>query len=203
MTLTLQNEVSNAKRAAIFSATCAVLYLGGIAARHLGFLFAFFAIWALLGLLISAWQLMFHGLSAVALALAGIRRATFQIVAVLVIPLFVSAYFFIDADLTVANARLTFPQLGVWFVVAVVGYISWSAATKLDSDLPFRGFLIATTTLFVLTVVYSGAQRTYYEYSALTRETGQYGYQFLLYVSASYVGLFSRLLLRRRNLPAA
>jgi hypothetical protein len=97
--------------------------------------------------------------------------------------------------------------------VGIIAWIGWAAAAYLDREHPFRGFLITAAVLGLLCWFwtagmasdsdYDGEGSGFYldpERARRARETGEYVWRFLLYVTTAYAALFLKW---RRNGPQA
>lgn len=155
---------------------------------------------AVLGLVVTGWQFLFQGSTAISLTLEENRRQRFQIVISLAVPAVFSLYFIKDTP-TVTLQGVIDHMFSVWFFLSlvIIGYVSWFVADQLDKEHPFRGFLIACTVIFAICFMgYHGIHDEYNEYteSSVTyidkdaakaaAQTGRYFGQFLLYVAVSY-----------------
>ena len=94
------------------------------------------------------------------------------------------------------------------FPIGVIAYVSWGAAEQLDSEHPFRGFLIPCAVIFFMSFMGShgmttmedpdGSSVTVFDAEAAQRakDTGRFFGQFLVYVAVSYSAMLWKL--RRR-----
>ena len=107
-----------------------------------------------LALVATAWKAVFHGSTAISMCLHGAKRTIFQVVVALVFPVTLAFYFIVDTPAVTARG-LVGHMLSPWYLIpiAMIASLSWSAADLLDNEQPFRGFLIASTALFVICVL--------------------------------------------------
>ena len=106
---------------------------------------------SLLGLVGTGWQFLFHGSTAISMALQGTSRLLFQIFISIATPILFSIYFLKDAQ-SINLEGLFWFTVNVWLLlpIGIIAYISWLVAKYLDRGHPFRGFLIASTIIFVI-----------------------------------------------------
>jgi hypothetical protein len=166
---------------------------------------------ALLGIAVTGWQLLFHGSTALSITLNGEARRRFQVGVCLIVPAILSLYFIKNAT-SVSLEGLLGHMLSAWYIVplVIIGYVSWAATDYLDQEHPFRGFLVSVAVLFV--ICFMGHNGIYSEYDDWTQgrstfidkeaarraaETGRYFGQFLVYVAVSYLAMFLKLCKRR------
>jgi len=166
---------------------------------------------ALLGIAVTGWQLLFHGATAVSMILEGKARQRFQVGISLAVPGILSVYFVKDAT-SVTWGGVLGQMISAWYLIPIgmIGYLSWVAANQLDEQHPFRGFLISVGVLFV--ICFMGYKGIYSQYDDFTEgssthidkeaarraaETGRYFGQFLVYVAVSYLAMFLNLRKRR------
>lgn len=163
---------------------------------------------ALLGLVVTGWQFIFHGSTAISIKLQEEARRKFQIFISVAVPALLSFYF-IKGVSTVTISGLFGHMFSAWYIIpiGIIAYASWVAASQLNKDHPFRGFLIASAVIFV--ICYFGHKGYFSEFDDYTEsstmfidkeaakratETGRYFGQFIVYVFVSY----GAMLLRRR-----
>ncbi len=111
------------------------------------------AVIAMLGLVGNGWLFLFHGSTVISMLQQGRRRLLFQIFISILTPILFSIYFLKDAQsITLEGINMFIFQSWTWllFSIGIIAYVSWLVAKYLDRDHPFRGFVIASTTLFVL-----------------------------------------------------
>ena len=164
---------------------------------------------ALLALALAAtvWKTVFHGSTAISMCLRGTRRIVFQVTVSIVLPLILAFYFIIDTPV-VTVWGLVGHMLSPWYLIPIVliAYFGWWGTDLLDKEQPFRGFIVATTVLFVICVL--GYHGIYSEvdyanddrYTGIDKEaaaeavrSGRYFGQFLFYVCVSYVAMLAKL----------
>jgi hypothetical protein len=168
---------------------------------------------ALLGIAVTGWQLLFHGSTAISMTLEGEARRRFQVGVSLAVPGLLSLYFIKGATLVTFDGIFGH-MLSAWYLIplGIIGYVSWVAANQLDDQHPFRGFLIAVAVLFVICFMgyngiysayddYTESSSTYIDREAAKRaaETGRYFGQFLVYVAVSYLAMLFKM--HRRRTP--
>ncbi|MBI3570634.1 MAG: hypothetical protein HY082_05970 [Gammaproteobacteria bacterium] len=171
------------------------------------------AAFAFMGLVGAGSLTLFHGATAVSLSLTGAARRWFQLAVSIVVPLVLSLYFLRDTP-SITIYGLFGHLLSPWFLIpfVLIGYISWAAADLLNREHPFRGFLIATATIFVICFMgHSGiyGETDYYsdettfirdsEAAERAVQTGRYFGQFLIYMVVSYTAMLIKLLKKKRN----
>jgi hypothetical protein len=162
-------------------------------------------------LAITAWLALFHGTTVISFQLQGFRRTAFQVAVAIAVPIALSFYF-IHRTPELTASGVFGPALTPWFLlpVAIIGYASWHGAAQLDSEHPFRGFLVASTVLFVICLfgyygIYSefdeqtetSIQYIDKEAAALAAQSGRYFGQFLIYVAISYIAMLTKLKLNQ------
>jgi len=166
---------------------------------------------AFLGLAGGGWKFLFHGSTVISMYLQGFARRLFQIAVAVAFPLLVSLYFVKDAtSFSLQNAYTSIP----WYGVAIIAYVSWAAAELLDDEHPFRGFLIASTVLFVIHFMshlgyywehdnHTDASVAYLDKKTAKHaaETGRYLVWYLGYVTVSYIAMLARLTKLRSKQP--
>ena len=202
-------SVEDSKRLAVFATVASI-----------GLLFIIFFIpvtllkaLALLGLIPAVWLCIFGGSTAIACALTGELRRRFQVGISILVPAVMSLYFFKDMPVVtyegVMGHMFNVPS---FVMLCITGYVSWSLANLLDRDLPFRGFQIACTVLFVPCFMghneigfmndYDGSSTiiTDKESATYAKETGRYFGQFLGYIAVAYAGMFLKLRKQAKSL---
>jgi hypothetical protein len=107
-------------------------------------------------------------------------------------------------------------MLTPWLLVplGIIAWVSWSAGGQLDVENPFRGFLIASAIFGVVCWLWSMGMTVESDYDGegsstfldpeqrkRAKETGEYVWRFLLYVTCAYLVLFLKL--RRRLVSRA
>ncbi len=167
-----------------------------------------FKAFGFLGAVGGACLLYWYGMTIVSVKLQGDRRRRFQLLVSVLTPIVLSAYFF--KDVSQLSMEAIFGGWLSWWVlvpVAITGYVSWHAADNLDAKHPFRGYLIATIILCVLSYMLHNGwyyQADVYddetsvllldkETAKLAADTGEYGGRFLLYVAVSYLSMFAKM----------
>ncbi len=166
----------------------------------------FFIALGLFGALCGTCLLYWYGMTIVSVKLQGDRRRRFQLLVSVLTPIVLSAYFFKDVS-QLSMEALFGGWMSWWAIVPVViiGLVSWHAADNLDANHPFRGHLIATIIIFVLSFMWhngvyfepddydeASVLLTDKEKAKLAAETGEYGVRFLLYVAVSYLTMFAK-----------
>lgn len=165
---------------------------------------------ALIFVVIGGIQFIFHAATLVSLALEGRRRTQFQIAVSLAVPI---AFTLILANRADAMPIATlWGMLTPWLLVplGIIAWVCWLAGGLLNRDHPFRGFFIAATVLGVLCYFwsvgmvseddYDGEGSSLYlnpEKARRAKETGEYVWLFVLYVTTAYLVLLLRLKLPR------
>jgi len=171
--------------------------LSGFAAGIVGAL----AIFMIIG---AGSQFLFHGATIVSTRLEGRRRTQFQVAVSFAAPIAFTLYLASRAD-TVPIETL-WGILTPWLLVplCLISWICWFAGAQLDREHPFRGFLIAATVLFVLCWMWSAGMvhesdgedtgGWYLDPKKANRakETGEYVWRYILYVTIAYLALFLR-----------
>jgi hypothetical protein len=159
---------------------------------------------ALLFIVGAGGQFLFHGATLVSLALHGRRRAQFQVALSLAVPALVALLLVSRVDAVPIETLWTILTPWLLIPLGIIGGVSWSAGSLLHRDYPFRGFLIATAILGVLCWFwtlgmmsesdYDGEGGLYLdpERAKRARETGEYVWRFVLYITTAYVALFLR-----------
>ena len=158
---------------------------------------------ALLFVVIAGSQFFFHLATFVSKVLKGRRRTQFQVAVALAVPIAFTVFLASRADAVPLETLLD--MLTPWLLIplGVIGWVCWSAGSQLNREHPFRGFLIASAVLFVLCFMWSMGMTsesdgedsyTYLdkEKAKRARETGEYVWRFVLYVTIAYVALFLR-----------
>lgn len=153
-------------------------------------------------------QFVFQGATLASHALQGQRRRQFQVGVSLAAPVLFITFLVSRVDAVPLNTLwgiLTHP----WLIVplAIITTASWYAGGVLDREHPFRGFVVAATIFAVLcwswtggmtsgpSVGYEDGGSSFYldpKRAQRARETGEYVWRYLIYVSASYAVLFYR-----------
>ena len=202
-------DVKDSERLAVFAAVASI-----------GLLFIVFLIpvnllkaLAFLGLIPAVWVCIYGGSTAIACALTGELRRWFQVGISILVPAVMSLYFFKDmAVVTYEGAIGQNFNVSTFVVLGIIGYVSWSLANLLDKGLPFRGFLIACTVLFVPSFMghngigfmddYDGSSTIIMDKESATyaKETGRHFGQFLGYVAVAYAGMLLKLRKRAKSL---
>ena len=201
-------SVEDSKRLAVFAAVASIGLLFIIFFIPINLLKAL----ALLGLIPAVWVCIFGGSTAIACALTGELRRWFQVGISILVPTAMSLYFFKNTTVVTYEGMIgqnfnvpSFVMLGI------TGYVSWSLAGLLDKDLPFRGFLIACTVLFIPSFMghngigldgYDGSSTIIMDKESATyaKETGRHVGQFLGYVAVAYAGMLLKLGKRAKSL---
>jgi phosphoglycerol transferase MdoB-like AlkP superfamily enzyme len=155
---------------------------------------------SLIGFAVTGWRFIFHGSTAVSLALEGVARHKFQIFISVALPTLLSLYFIKDTAVVTVEGLLGHMR-SIWFFlpIGIITYVSWTAADQLHREHPFRGFLIACAVIFVLCYMghhgiysehddYTDTSSTYIDKEAAqrARSTGRYFGQFWVYITVSY-----------------
>ena len=161
---------------------------------------------AFVALIPVAWLCLFWSSTTIASALRYKTRRLFQIGISVIVPAALSIYFIKDTA-TVTFEGTVNHMFSVSFILVLVfiGYISWAAGDGLDKHLPFRGFLIACTVMFILCYMghkgffaiddYDGSSTFAIDKKAAENaiESGRYFGQFLVYVAVSYAAMLLKL----------
>jgi hypothetical protein len=210
-------SATDSRRLQLEKAKSEARFFGIVSAILLGVIFVIPAkivkAFALLGIAVTAWQFLFHGSTVISMTLEGQSRRRFQVFVSAVVPIMLSLYFIKDApSLTL---QMVFGHMfSAWYLIPVglIGYVSWAAASQLNKEHPFRGFLIACAVIFVICFLgHNGIHIEYDDYTESSSmnidkesakravETGRYFGQFLVYVTTSYVAMLMKM--RRRRTP--
>jgi hypothetical protein len=175
---------------------------------------------AALPLIITAWKFVFHGSTAISMALEGKSRQWFQILVCVAVPLVMSLYFFVTTARLVPSVALKivllrmFDDLGLVStgIIAIIAFMSWTLADLLNQDHPFRGFMIACTVIFAICffsyndtrIAYESCKqmaswdREYtFEVAQLAADLGRHCWAFLAFIAVSYVAMVVRMRHRR------
>ena len=93
---------------------------------------------------------VFHTATVVSLKVQPQNRVLYQAGVSLAVPAFLSMYFLLDV--TNGRAGLFSSVVNPYFLLmaSLIAWLCWSIAGELDSEHPFRGFLIASAVLFVI-----------------------------------------------------
>jgi hypothetical protein len=147
----------------------------------------------------------------VSLALEGRRRMQFQIAVSLAVPLLFTLWLASRADAVPLETlwRMLTPWL-LW-PLGIIAWISWHAGCQLRREHPFRGFVIAAAIIGVVCLFWSAGMTSETDYDGegsdwfldpekakRARETGEYVWRFILYVTTAYLGLFFKFRQRLR-----
>ena len=160
--------------------------------------------WAWVTLYPSGLLFFFFGASFVSSTLTGEARRWFQVAVCVAAPIMMSLYFIKDAPvITLESATAGVLSLWIPLPFAIIAFVSWHAAKIFNKDNPFRGCLIASTTIFVICYMgYEGINlgddfgNVVYDdivANAEARQTGRYFGQFLVYVLVSYTAMLTSL----------
>jgi hypothetical protein len=156
-----------------------------------------------LTLVIAGAQFLFCIATFVSVTLDGHHRRRFQLALSLVVPI---AFAFIlsgGVDALPAETLSGMMTPALLFPVGIFAWIGWYGGSQLDRDHPFRGFVFAAAALFVLCWLLSmgltswSDDETSHSYldpelAKRARETGEYVFRFVLYVSTVYLAMFLR-----------
>ncbi len=148
-------------------------------------------------------QFIFHGATLISLALHGRRRTQFQVAVCIAAPVLIPLFLASRADAIPVQTLLTILTPWLLIPLGIIGYLSWSAGSMTNREHPFRGFLIAAAILGVLCWLWSsGMVSDDYDdeggflldpqRAKRARETGEYVWRFVLYVTTAYTMLFLR-----------
>lgn len=173
-----------------------------------------FGLFGLLGAIYGTARALFHLLTVGIVNLPERHRFPAQVIVIFVSPIFPLLYFFSNADLLseppIEELVRYVTSWAVWLMTVIFGYIWYLAGFTIKPLVPFRSYLVAVATVFVLVVVgahggFSGGSDEYdYDYnssspldpkSALGRFWMAVNYARLL--AAAYLGLFVGELRRR------
>jgi hypothetical protein len=116
---------------------------------------------------------------------AVIARKWIQILISVLMPILFSIYFVKDTQsISLGGINEFILQTWLWllFSTGVIAYISWRMAKYLNRTLPFRGFVISSTIIFVL--CYIGLHNIHFG------NDGHYLYMYVIYVVTSYTAMF-------------
>jgi hypothetical protein len=164
---------------------------------------------ALFFVIIGGGQFLFHVATLISHSLDGWRRTWFQVTVALVFPIAFTLILASRADAIPIGTlwRILTPWLLI--PLGVIASVCWVAGDLLHREHPFRGFLVAAVILGVLCYFWSAGMVSQTDYdgesSSLSldpekarqaRETGEYVWRFILYVSTAYLVLILRLKLR-------
>lgn len=153
-------------------------------------------------------QSVFHGATAIAAALPNRKSYVFQAAVAVSFPLGLSIYFLHEVEtFTFTGLTDRFGSLWVLLALGLVSYFGWALADQLDRRYPVRGFIIASSILFVVHFFgYHGIHSTqdYYgdgnsvmvvdsERAKSTAKTGSTFGIFLAYVIGCQGAMFLRL----------
>jgi len=162
----------------------------------------------LLALPLTVWILFFFSTTVFASILQPKIGKFFQVIIVLIFPLVLSIYFINDPHGSpLTNFLLIFEKysfldliklnftkgdvLGILVVLFFIGYGSWGAGGYLDPKLPFRGYIIAATILFVLCLIGSG-RHSYKDmggHALFVATSGKLFARYFLFIITSYIPL--------------
>jgi hypothetical protein len=161
---------------------------------------------ALLVAVVAGAQSVFQTATLASQALQGQRRRQFQVWVSLGAPVLFSLFLVSRVDAVPVETLQGI--LTPWLVVplGIIATVSWYAGGALDREDPFRGFVIAATVLAVLCWFWTagmtsgdsdyedGGSGLYLdrERAQRVRETGEYVWRYLVYVSTSYAVLLYR-----------
>jgi hypothetical protein len=167
---------------------------------------------ALFFVVVAGSQFLFHKLTDVSRALDGRRRTHFQVAVTLGIPTAFALYLASQADAVPFETLSRNFHWGLLIPLGLIGWICWAAGSQLDHEHSFRGFLIAAAILGVLCWLWSLGMTTESDYDGersstyldpkkakRAKETGEYVWLFVLYVTTAYLALFLRLKWRQRK----
>lgn len=99
----------------------------------------------------TVFQTVFHGGTAIAAALPEQESYAFQAVLAVCFPLGLSIYFVHEVEsFTVADLTSRLGSPWVLLALGLVSYFGWALADQLDRRYPVRGFIIASSILFVV-----------------------------------------------------
>jgi len=138
--------------------------------------FKIIAVIAMFGLVGNGWLFLFHGSTVISMLLQGRPRLLFQIFISIVTPILFSIYFLKDVQsITVEGINVFIFKGWIWVLppIGIVGYFSWIASKYLDRNHPFRGFIIASTIIFVICFlsrhggIYNGSDYDAYGYNEI------------------------------------
>jgi hypothetical protein len=158
---------------------------------------------ALLVVLGTGAQFVFQGATLISMALHGQRRAQFQVSISLAAPVVIALLLASRVD--AVPLETLWSILSPWLLIplGIIAWIGWSSGSHLNREHPFRGFLIAVAVLGVLCWFWTAGMASESDYdgegSSLyldperarqARETGEYVWRFVLYVTTAYLALF-------------
>jgi hypothetical protein len=166
-----------------------------------------FGLFGLLGAIFSTARALFHLLTVSIVNLPERHRFAAQVIVIFASPILPLLYFFSNADL------LPYPPVeelvgyvtswAVWLMTIIFGYVWYLAGFTIKPLVPFRSYLIAVATVFVVVVVgtyggFSGGTDEYdYGYnssSPLDPKSTSGGFwmavNYVRLLAASYLGLF-------------
>jgi|SRR6185437_9423605 len=196
------------------SAKLAGVWLAGCIAVLLAVQLTVLKAFALIGVAVSGWLLVYHGATSASYRLTGAARFWFSVVASVAFPALLSFYFLRGAH-AFSWANAIRPVLSPWFLlpVVVIGAASMGAAEQMDRDHPVRAYLIAALVLWCLCFTgYNGIRLggndydDYYDDTyqdpaqiAADQEGGRYFGQFIAYVAISYGAMTFKIVKMRRK----
>jgi hypothetical protein len=163
--------------------------------------------------LLGAVQFLFHGGTLVSMRLEGWRRAQFQVVVSLATAVMFAMFLASQADMVTATLYTTMtPRILIF--LGITAWVCWLTGNQLNHEHPFRGFVIAAAVLFVW-CLYSGAivivsapdwdDEAWFGWhfdpdrAKRANATGEYVWQYILYVATAYLALFLKLRFRRQR----
>jgi hypothetical protein len=161
---------------------------------------------ALFVVVVTGAHCVFQSATLVSHALQGQQRRRFQVVVSLIAPALVSVSLVSRVDAVPVDTL--WGILTPWLILplAIIATVSWYASGVLDREHPFRGFVITATIFGVLCWFWTmgmtggdthdeeGGSGFYLDpgLAQRARETGEYVWRYLIYVSASYAVLVYR-----------
>tara|TARA_B100000886_G_C20383582_1_gene475030 strand:- start:254 stop:913 length:660 start_codon:yes stop_codon:yes gene_type:complete len=161
----------------------------------------FIKFWVVLIFLCLCGSVFFWGSTLISIKLNGKRRTQFQILVILVTPMIFSLYFINEASALTANS-VFLPLLSWWTLlpIAILFHFGWFGSELLHSEHPFRGFVIAAFSIFmILGVGYNGGFSSDYGDVPETLETDSasaYLGRFLSYICVFYFSMYLRMKVR-------
>lgn len=142
-------DASRVKRLALVCVFCVALLL---VLTYINFpVGRVIAAFALIGAAVAGWLVVFEGGTIISHALNGAARRNFNIAMAIAIPAITSLWFLRGSssfDFCTAFNLLASPS--AWVILFLLAAVGWGAADQMDRQHSFRGFLIASTVLWII-----------------------------------------------------
>lgn len=103
----------------------------------------------LIGIIICAGKLFFHGTTYISVLLGGKKRAFFQASVAITVPLIYCWYLYTPTKEFNSSIYINYIlNLQFLMTLGLIIYVSWISTSLLDREHPFRGFIISSSIIF-------------------------------------------------------